>query len=214
MTAARPENVRLSRPVRRLQLLDAARQVFVGRGYHASSMEDIAEVAGVSKPVLYQHFQGKLDLYLALLDEQLAEMVGAVSTALASTTVNRERVEAVVAAFYEFVDSHDSAFRLVFESDLIGDQAVRERVERATADCVGPIADVIAADTGLGPDAAWLLGTALVGQAQVTSRAWLSAGRPVPRDEAVALVARLTWRGIRGFPATGRGGAATAADAG
>ncbi|MGF1662971.1 MAG: TetR/AcrR family transcriptional regulator [Kineosporiaceae bacterium] len=198
-----PEGARLARPERRQQLLAAARRVFVEKGYHATAMGDIAERAGVSKPVLYQHFEGKLDLYLALLEEQLAEMVRVVNTALASTAVNRDRVQAVMAAFFEFVDREEETFRLVFESDLIADAAVRRRVDRATTEIAAATADVIAADTDLTTDQAWLLGVAMTGQAQVAARAWLAAGRTIPRDEAAALVARLSWRGVRGFPATG-----------
>ena len=63
------KSIRLPRRARRAQLLSAALEVFVAQGYHAAAMDDIAERAGVSKPVLYQHFPGKLDLYLALLDQ-------------------------------------------------------------------------------------------------------------------------------------------------
>lgn len=203
--AAVAEGVRLARPERRQQLLAAARRVFVDKGYHATAMGDIAERAGVSKPVLYQHFEGKLDLYLALLDEQLAEMVRVVNTALASTTVNRDRVQAVMGAFFEFVDREEETFRLVFESDLIADSAVRRRVDRATTEIAAASAEVIAADTDLTPDQAWLLGVAMTGQAQVAARAWLAAGRTIPRDEAAALVARLSWRGVRGFPVSTHG---------
>ena len=66
---AKSGSTRMPRPARRLQLLGAARDVFVAQGYHAAAMDEIAERAGVSKPVLYQHFPGKLELYLALLDE-------------------------------------------------------------------------------------------------------------------------------------------------
>src|SRR6266498_1538695 len=68
---ARPAGPRLPRPARRRQLLGAAQEIFVAQGYHAAAMDDIADRAGVSKPVLYQHFPGKLDLYLALLDEKI-----------------------------------------------------------------------------------------------------------------------------------------------
>ena len=64
----RPRGGRMPRRERRAQLLESALEVFVAQGYHAAAMDDIAERAGVSKPVLYQHFPGKLDLYLALLD--------------------------------------------------------------------------------------------------------------------------------------------------
>src|SRR5215207_6339357 len=77
---------RMSRPERRSQLLDAAREVFVSSGYHAAAMDDIAAKAGISKPVLYQHFPGKLELYLALLDSGAGQMTAAVRDALASTT--------------------------------------------------------------------------------------------------------------------------------
>src|ERR687890_1290864 len=107
--------VRLSRGARRAQLLVAARDVFAAHGYHAAAMDDIAERAGVSKPVLYQHFPGKLELYLALLDQHAEDLVKKVRAALASTTDNRARVEASVAAYFDFVDGDGEAFRLVFE---------------------------------------------------------------------------------------------------
>src|SRR5437870_12378928 len=93
-TAGRP--VRLPRSARRKQLLAAAQEVFVAQGYHAAAMDDIAERAGVSKPVLYQHFPGKLDLYLALLDTHSAALVRAVREAMAATTDNAERVHNAV----------------------------------------------------------------------------------------------------------------------
>src|ERR1700729_3447127 len=99
---ARRASTRLPRQARRKQLLGAAREVFVAQGYHAAAMDEIAERAGVSKPVLYQHFPGKLELYLALLDESVAELVGAVSAALESTTENKERVPATFRAFFDY----------------------------------------------------------------------------------------------------------------
>src|SRR2546423_12992588 len=83
-----PVGTRLPKPARRRQLLGAAREVFVAQGYHAAAMDEIAERAGVSKPVLYQHFPGKLDLYLALLDESVAALATTVRNALATTTDN------------------------------------------------------------------------------------------------------------------------------
>jgi AcrR family transcriptional regulator len=92
--------VRLPRSARRSQLLGAAQEVFVAQGYHAAAMDDIAERAGVSKPVLYQHFPGKFELYLALLDQHADAMVGAVREALASTSDNKARVAATIAAYF------------------------------------------------------------------------------------------------------------------
>ena len=75
------------------------------QGYHAAAMDDIAEAAGVSKPVLYQHFPGKLELYLALLDPPRDALVAAVRGALASTDDNKLRVQATIAAYFDFVDA-------------------------------------------------------------------------------------------------------------
>src|SRR5664280_2184060 len=95
---------RLPRSARRRQLLAAAQEVFVANGYHAAAMDDIAERAGVSKPVLYQHFPSKLELYLALLDTQTQALSAAVAQALAATEDNQLRVHGVVSAYFDFMD--------------------------------------------------------------------------------------------------------------
>src|SRR5688500_13477618 len=142
--AVRPRGTRLPRLARRTQLLGAAQEVFVAQGYHAAAMDDIAERAGVSKPVLYQHFPGKLDLYLALLDQHAENLVQKVHEALASTTDNKQRVAATIDAYFRFVDEEGGAFRLVFESDLTSEDAVRARVERATHECAEAVSEIIA----------------------------------------------------------------------
>ncbi|MFL6076607.1 MAG: TetR/AcrR family transcriptional regulator, partial [Mycobacteriales bacterium] len=191
---------RLPRSARREQLLAAALEVFVAQGYHNAAMDDIAERAGVSKPVLYQHFPGKLELYLALVDRQVEEIVSRVREAMASTTDNAERVQNAMAAYFDYVDSEDEAFRLVFESDLRNDAAVRERVENSTQRCMEAVAETIAADTGATRAEAELLSIGLIGLAEVTARSWLDSDRSVPKPDAVQLVASLAWRGISGFP--------------
>ena len=129
----RPRGGRLPRKERRAQLLDSALGVFVAHGYHAAAMDDIADRAGVSKPVLYQHFPGKLDLYLALLDTSCDEIIDNCREALASTQDNKQRVAAAMAAFFEYVAADTGAFRLVFESDLTNEPAVRQHVDRVTS---------------------------------------------------------------------------------
>src|SRR5919112_3171798 len=94
---------RLPRGARRAQLLSAALEVFSAQGFHAAAMDEIADRAGVSKPVLYQHFPGKLDLYLALLDQSCDTIIDASKQALASTDDNKQRVAATMQVFYEYV---------------------------------------------------------------------------------------------------------------
>ncbi len=199
---ATPRGSRLPRKERRAQLLDSALEVFVAQGYHAAAMDDIAERAGVSKPVLYQHFPGKLELYLALLDSSCDAIIDNCRKALDSTHDNKLRVAAAMEAFYEYIASHDGAFRLVFESDLTNEPAVRAAVDRVTAECAAMITEVIHDDTGLPAEAARLLAVSLVGMAQVSARFWLTDAAGISQPDAVALVSGLAWRGIRGYPLT------------
>jgi len=193
--------VRLPRTERRAQLLAAAQRVFSANGYHSAAMDEIAEQAGVSKPVLYQHFPGKLDLYIALLESHVEHLVGQVEEALASTTDNKLRVQAAVGAFFDFVSSDAGAFRMVFESDLRGEPAVQSAVDRATSASVDAITETITSDAGLAEDKARLLAVGLVGLSQVSARFWLAHHSSMSREEAVALTSTLAWRGIgAGFP--------------
>jgi AcrR family transcriptional regulator len=196
---------RLPRSARRKQLLAAAQEVFVANGYHAAAMDDIAERAGVSKPVLYQHFPGKLELYLALVDTQAEALSGAVHDALASTDDNQQRIHGVLSAYFAFVDrdDEDGAFRLIFETDLGNEPMVRNRVEAVTQKTMQAVADTVAGDTGLDRASAELLSTALTGAAQVAARWWLASDRPVPKADAIALLEGLLWRGISHFPRQG-----------
>jgi len=194
---------RLPRDQRRAQLLDAANEVFTSKGYHAAAMDDIAEAAGVSKPVLYQHFPSKLDLYLALLDSSCERLVEIVTEALASTDHNADRVVATMGAFYEFVSSSAGEFRFVFESDLTGEGRVQQRLWRVNDEIADAIAAVISEDTALPGAESKLLAISLVGIAQVSARYWVSGdSAKIPLDEAKQLVSSLAWRGISGFPLT------------
>ena len=198
--AARPRGARMPRRERRAQLMESALEVFVAQGYHAAAMDDIAERAGVSKPVLYQHFPGKLDLYLALLDQSCDTIIANTRAALESTHDNKQRVGATMDVFFEYVAGDTGAFRLVFESDLTNEPAVRAQVDRVTTECAAMIAHVIHDDTGLPDDASRLLAVSLVGMAQVSARFWLSDSSTISKSDAASLVAGLAWRGIRGYP--------------
>ena len=191
---------RLSRAARRTQLLAAAKSVFVTQGYHSAAMDDIAVQAGVSKPVLYQHFPSKLELYLALLTESAAEMVRLVRVALTTTTDNHQRVDNAVAAYFTFVADNDQAYRLIFESDLRGQAEVERIVERATDDCISAITDTITTDTGVDVERARLLASGMVGLSQVSARYWMQQSPHVSRAEAIELLSALMWRGISRFP--------------
>ncbi|WP_246657706.1 TetR/AcrR family transcriptional regulator [Arthrobacter yangruifuii] len=192
--------VRLPREERRRQLLHAAQEVFVSRGFHGAAMDEIAEAAHVSKPVLYQHFPGKRELYMALLDNHLNTLTEFLANALNSTTDNKLRVRETMRAYFRFVAQDSQGHRMVFESDLTNDAEVSARIEEFNARFANSIAGVIAEDTRLSPLEATLLGRALAGMAQVSARYWLETDGNLDIDAASELVYRLAWRGISRFP--------------
>jgi AcrR family transcriptional regulator len=201
--AAVPRGGRLSRSARRAQLLLAARDVFSAQGYHAAAMDDIAERAGVSKPVLYQHFPGKLELYRAVLTTYADDLVQRVRGALTSSADNGERVHASVAAYFDFVAGEGGGFRLIFESDLRNEPEAAAVVKKAQERCIDAIAEAVTTDAGIDWARARVLAVGLVGLSRLGAQHWLDSDRSVPRDEAVALLSSLAWRGISGFPLVG-----------
>src|SRR5947199_6504487 len=162
---------RLPAARRRRQLLDVALGVFAARGFHSTSMEDIAAAAGVTKPVLYQHFRSKRSLYLELLDDVGSQLLDAIVKATAEAGGPRHQVQAGFAAYFRAVAGHGAAFRLLFGGGSRRDdefaEAVR-RVEDAIADAVAALID---ADVDL--EHRRLLAHGIVGLAEGTSRHWV-----------------------------------------
>ncbi|QBI18926.1 TetR/AcrR family transcriptional regulator [Egibacter rhizosphaerae] len=187
---------RLRAAERRRQLITIASRLFSEHGYHGLSMEQLAEAAGVSKPVLYQHFPSKRELYLALVGEAVQEMEKQVRSALEGTTDNRARVEGAIAAYFDFVE--DPRFRLVFATAELGDDAVRREVDGAIHRVADQIAALIAEDAELHEDAARFLANAVRGLAAEGARWWIEQSS-ITKEEAVRILARLAWRGLGSF---------------
>ncbi|ASY23517.1 TetR family transcriptional regulator [Candidatus Nanopelagicus abundans] len=200
LTVADEKTNRLPRDERRAQLLVAALEVFTAAGYHSAAMDEIADRAKVSKPVLYQHFPSKLDLYLAVLDLHIDSLVFAIQKAIAANRENSARVAATVEAYFGFIDSEGEAFRLLFESDMNVEPQVRERLNRMTYDCAAAISAVISIDTGLGKEESMMLAVGIIGTVQTSARHWLDRDGKIDRRRATELVMNLIWRGISGFP--------------
>ena len=194
------KSARLPRDERRAQLLIAALEVFTVAGYHSAAMDEIADRANVSKPVLYQHFPSKLDLYLAVLDMHIDSLVFAIQKAIASNRENSSRVAATVEAYFGFIDSEGEAFRLLFESDMSLEPQVRERLNRMTYDCAAAVSAVISIDTGLGKEESMMLAVGIIGTVQTAARHWLDRDGTIDRKRATEFVMNLIWRGISGFP--------------
>lgn len=191
----------MPREERREALLAAARDAFVIHGYHAASMEEIADRAGVSKPVLYQHFESKLELYLALLDQGCNTLLERIKTALGSTTDNKQRLRATISVYFDLIEEPASGIKLVYSGDLINEPAVRFRVAKAEHDCAELVGSVIAQNTQIPNEQAVILGAALTGLAQNAAQRWIEQGG-VTKDLATRLLTALAWRGISSFPLT------------
>ncbi len=194
------EKARLPRDERRAQLLTAALEVFTAAGYHSAAMDEIADRANVSKPVLYQHFPSKLELYLAVLDLHIDSLVFDIQRAIASKSDNRERVEATTRAYFEFINHEGEAFRLLFESDMGVEPQVRQRLSRMTYDCAAAVSAIISLDTGLPKEQSMMLAVGIIGSVQSAARHWLERDGKIAVDSAVELVSGQIWRGIGGFP--------------
>jgi AcrR family transcriptional regulator len=189
---------RLPAPRRRRQLLDVATQVFGESGYHQASMDDVAEAAGVTKPVLYQHFASKRDLYLELVEDVGTRLMDAVVAATRAAGHPHGQVEAGFRAYFSFVADHANAFRLLFGGGGLQPDAafaaVAERVEEAMADTIAELIDV-----DLDAEHRRLLAHGVVGLAEGTSRLWLREGLSLDPSRLARWVADLAWAGLRGL---------------
>ena len=193
---------RLPRDERRGQLLIAASEVFVDRGYHAAGMDEIADRAGVSKPVLYQHFSSKLELYLAVLQRHVDNLVSGVRQALRTTTDNRQRLRAAVQAFFEFVEHDSQGYRLIFENDYVTEPQVAAQVKVATESCTDAVFDLISRDSGLEAHRARMIAVGLVSTSVDCARYWLDNDRPISKEAAVEGTVQFAWGGLSHVPLT------------
>ena len=197
MTDSAP-TIRLPAARRRRQLLEVALRVFAERGFHPTSMNDLAEAAGVTKPVLYQHFGSKRELYLELLDDVGTRLRESIDKATSEATTPREQVERGFSAYFHFVAEHQAAFQVLFGGGSRRDEefaAHARRVEDTIADAVAALIEV----PGLRGDDRRLLAHGIVGLAEGTGRHWLRDGATGDPDELAARVAELAWAGLRGL---------------
>ncbi|MDQ6784262.1 MAG: TetR/AcrR family transcriptional regulator [Actinomycetota bacterium] len=204
-----PPQQRLPRTTRRRQLLDVALPLFGARGFHDTSMEDIAETAGVTKPVVYQHFSSKRELYLELLATVGEDVVELIAGDAARQADPQLRVKAGFVAYFGWVREHPSAFNLLFGGSARqedGSAAVVAAIEDRMASALGELIDA-----GVDGPHRELLGHGIVGLGEITARHWvarnggLGAAATTPLDPAEADVlaerlANLVWAGLRSLP--------------
>ena len=191
---------RMSGPQRRRQLIGVGRSLFAERGYQATTVEEIAERAGVTKPVVYEHFGGKDGLYTVVVDREIEELSARMGAAVAT---NQARVagEQAALAFLTYIDERGDGFRVLVRdapaghsegglATVMSDVAVRvEQLLRETF-----------AERGFDDQAAPMYARMLIGAVAFVGEWWLEAGKP-DRDRMAAHVVNLLWNGLRGLEA-------------
>jgi AcrR family transcriptional regulator len=198
---------RMPAAARRNQLLEVALGRFAAGGYHETSMEEIAEAAGVTKPVLYQHFQSKQELFLELLEQEGRHLLQDVEARAAAETLPYQRVLAGFRAYFDFVCKRTNAFQILFGSGARLSDEFTASVRRLEEGIASVIARFIDAD--IDDEHRDLLGHAIVGLGEVAGRRWVAghAGQdlePAEADRLATRMADLVWAGLRGLPRDGR----------
>ena len=200
MPAARPRPGRLPAAARRAQLVEIGRRVFAERGYEAASVEEIADRAKVSKPIVYEHFGGKEGLYAVIVDREVEHIVASIESAVRSGTP-RERLDGAALAFMTYVKERPDGFAV-----LLRDAPPSKRggempaLMYDLADRVGGIFSEIFRTAGYDAKAAPIYAHALVGMVAFVGQWWTEAPKP-PAAEAVAShIAALAWMGLRHLP--------------
>ena len=186
---------RLPATARREQILDVALEVFAAAGFHGASMNDVAEAAGVTKPVLYQHFDSKRELYQALLEEVGNRLLDAIAKATAEATDGKSQTELGYRAYFRWVAEDHDAFKLLFGPGTASDDEFARSIARITAEAAAATAPLIAAD--IDESHRKTLAHALVGLAEGASRRLVELGDAFDPDEIAREVSALAWAGLR-----------------
>jgi AcrR family transcriptional regulator len=200
MVQVKPPSGRLPAAARRAQLIDVGRSVFAQRGYEATSVEEIAERAKVSKPLIYEHFGGKEGLYAVIVDREVEHIMASIVVAVGSGSP-RERVEQAALAFLSYVKERPEGFAV-----LLRDAPPSKRGGEMPAlmyDLAARVGVIFSAQfrkAGYDAKAAPIYAHALVGMVAFVGQWWTESAKP-PAAEAVANhIAALAWMGLRHLP--------------
>lgn len=187
--APKPKQKRMRGPERRLQLIDVARSVFARSGYYGTTMDDVAHEAGITKPILYQHFASKKALYLALIDEAALEITKAVWDATEWQPDAMALAGGGFEAYFNYVKYHPDSFKILF-SEARADPEIMGRVDSIRQ----VIAERVAQLIGNSEVASWpdeqeirIVATGIVGLAEMVGKDWIVAEKASPEDAARAL---------------------------
>jgi AcrR family transcriptional regulator len=188
---------RMPGPLRREAILAAAEEVFARRGYHGAALEDIAQAAGISKALIYEHFASKRDLHASLLEAHVEELFRRLQASAAPGQPGEERLRRGIDAFLSFVEEHREAWRALFRD--AADPDVGAFVVRVQAQATAVIAALIAADPEApeGGERAIEMHAAMLSGALQSLANWWHDHQEVPRAVLVDRAMDFCWVGIR-----------------
>jgi AcrR family transcriptional regulator len=184
---------------RRAAILDASRSAFADTGYHETSLDAVAERAGVSKALLYEHFSSKRELYVAMLEMHVQELIERISAAVAGAEPGEARMHAGLEAFFGFVEERRGAWRIMFRNSDDPDVAVRlDRLRDQVAAAIVQLMSEEAARRGLDfpelPQLVEMIAQQMVGAMQSLAD-WWDLHRKIPKDEVIQAAMDFAWVG-------------------
>ena len=180
---------------RREQLLDIGRTLFAAKGFDGTSVEEIADKANVSKPVVYEHFGGKEGLYAVVVDREVSRLLDRVTASLVGNHP-RELLEQAAGALLEYVERDTDGFRILVRDSPVASST--GTFASMLSDVATQVEHVLAGEfktRGYDPKLAGLYSQALVGMVALTGQWWLDARKP-KRDEVAAHLVNLAWNGL------------------
>ena len=188
--------VRMTGQERRSQLLDIGRAVFAERGFEAASIEEVAQRAQITKPVVYGHFGGKEGLYAVVVDREVRSLLARITAAL-DADHPRLMLEQAALGFLSYIAEESDGFRiLVRDSPVTGTTGT---LASLIGDIASQVEYVLAQEFGSrGYDAelAPLYSQALCGMIALVGQWWLDAGTPA-KEEVAAQLVNLAWNGLK-----------------
>ncbi|MFA9469108.1 MAG: TetR/AcrR family transcriptional regulator [Deltaproteobacteria bacterium] len=191
---------KLTAAARRAQLIQVGRQVFAEKGYEATSVEEIASCAKVSKPIVYEHFGGKEGLYAVVVDREMEYVIGVISEALSAGSP-RERAEQAALAFLTWVKDNPDGFA-VLTHDAPATASSSGGFSSLLNEVADRVSDVFAEafkEAGYDPDVAPIYAHALIGMVTLVGQWWSVVRKPSVEKVASHIVA-LAWMGLRNLP--------------
>ncbi|MDX6201538.1 MAG: hypothetical protein QOF82_163 [Frankiales bacterium] len=194
---------RMTGKERREQLLDVGRSLFAEKGFDGTSIEEIAGRAGVSKPVVYEHFGGKEGLYAVVVDREVSRMLGTVAEGLSGGTA-RELLEQAAMALLSYVENDSDGFRILVRDSPVA--SATGTFASLISDIATQVEHILGREfkaRGFDPKLAPMYSQMLVGMVALTGQWWLDAQKP-RREEVAAHLVNLAWNGLSGMEARPR----------